>query len=258
MTTLKTYAYSFVLLLLLSSYGLLAGWAQAVRPDTARTAPNSAPVAQQHVRGVQYSSPEEAAAALEAQKRLPLFAGISVSADVAGAVMATFTPYGQYEAAARINLRGRYFPTFEMGMGHSDHTDETTEIHYKVNSPYFRVGMDYNVAKDLRSGNRIFVGARYGFTSFKYDMDGPDLTDPIYGGQQPFRFTGIRGTNHWGEIVAGLEAKVWGILHLGWTVRYRMRLYNQEAPTGSPWYVPGYGKNDTHALGGTFLVIFDI
>lgn len=257
--TLKTYAFFSALLLAAISLLPLQAFAQAERTDTARTAePASQGQKPQRIRGVQYSSPEEAAAALAAQKPLPLFAGVSVSADVCGAVMAAFTPYGQYEAAARLNLRGRYFPIAEVGIGSSDHTNETTELHYKVNAPYFRVGMDYNVAKDVRSGNRIFVGARYGFSSFKYDVDGPDIVDAAYGEQQTFHFSGLRGTNHWGEVVAGLEARVWGMLHLGWSVRYRIRIYNKESAVGNPWYVPGYGKNDTHALGGTFVVIFDI
>lgn len=250
--TLKTYAYSFALLLAAISMCGLPAQAQDTRADTARAEKT------QHVRGVQYTSPEEAAAALAAQKPLPFFAGVSISADLCGAVMAAFTPYGQYEAAARLNLRGRYFPIAEAGIGSSDHTNETTELHYKVNGPYFRVGMDYNVAKDLRSGNRIFVGLRYGFTTFKYDIDGPDIVDANYGTRQAFHFSGLRGTNHWGEVVAGLEARVWGMLHLGWSVRYRMRIYNKESALGNPWYVPGYGKNDTHAIGGTFVIIFDI
>ena len=210
------------------------------------------------IRGVQYASPEEAAAALAAQKRLPLFAGVSVSADLCGAIMAACTPYGQYEAAARLNLRGKYFPVFEIGIGASNHTNETTSLHYKVHSPYYRLGMDYNVAKNPRSMGRIFVGVRYGFTSYKFDVDGPVMTDPIYGDNIAFNYTGVRGTNHWGEALFGLEARVWGILHLGWSIRYRMRLYNKKTSVDNSWYVPGYGKNDTHALGGTFNIIFDI
>lgn len=212
----------------------------------------------QRVRGVQYASAEEAAAALAAQKDIPFFAGVSVSADVAGAVMAAFTPYGQYEAAARLNLRGCFFPIVELGIGVSDHTNETTNIHYKVHSPYYRVGMDYNVMKDRRSGNRVFVGLRYGFTTFKYDVDAPDIYDPVYDTSFPFLYSGLKGTNHWAEAVFGIEARVWGILHLGWSVRYKLRFYNKQSVIGNPWYVPGFGKNDTHALGGTFNVIFDI
>lgn len=251
---LKTFVFSFVLLLTSS---LPALHAQVAPADTAHTARRVA-TSDSRVRGVQYSSPEEAAAALAAQQDLPLFAGVSVSADVAGAVMAAFTPYGQYEAAARLNLRGRYFPVAEVGVGVSDHTNETSRLHFKVNAPYYRVGMDYNVAKNRRSGNRIFVGLRYAFATYKYDVDGPDITDPVYGTSQPFRYSGLRGTNHWAEAVFGLEARVWGILHLGWSVRYRLRIYNKQSAVGSPWYVPGYGKNDTHALGGTFNLIFDI
>ena len=59
-------------------------------------------------------------------------------------------------------------------------------------------------------------------------------------------------------MLFGLEAKVWSVVRLGWSVRYKMRLYNKESALGNPWYVPGYGKNDTHALGGTFQVIVDI
>ncbi len=210
------------------------------------------------IRGVQYTSPDEAAAALAAQKRLPFLAGVSVSADVCGMVMAACTPYGQYEAAARLNLRGRYFPIVELGIGTSNHTNETSNLHYKVHSPYYRVGMDYNVAKNARSMGRIFVGVRYGFSSYKYDVDGPNMIDPVYGTITPFCYTGVRGINHWGEFVAGLETRVWGMLHLGWSIRYKMRIYNKQTLVDNAWYVPGFGKNDTHALGGTFNVIFDI
>lgn len=248
MMMLKICAYSFVLLV--SSLLPVVASAQSATPaDTSQTQP---------VRGIQYTSREAAAAALEAARPVPFFAGVAVSADLCGAFMAAFTPYGQYEAAARINLWGRYFPTVEVGIGSSNHTNETTELHYKVNAPYFRIGCDYNFLKNRRSGNRLFAGARYAFTTFTYDIDGPDLVDPIYGTTTPYRFTNLRGRNHWGEILFGLEAKVLGPLHLGWTVRYRIRFSDRQSSVGSPWYVPGYGKNDTHALGGTFNLVIDI
>lgn len=255
---LKTFASSFALLTLVSLCPLRAQQADTTRTVSRSGAARPAAPAADQTRGIQYTSREEAAAALEAQKRLPLFAGASVSTDLCGLGMALAGKYGQYEAAARLNLRGRYFPIAEVGIGSSNHTDETTALHYKVNAPYVRLGMDYNVAKNPRGAGRIFVGARYGWTSFKYAVDGPDLTDPVYGTVTPYRFTGLRGTNHWGELVFGLEAKVWSILHLGWSFRYRIRFYDRQSAVGSPWYVPGFGKNDTHNVGGTFNLIFDI
>lgn len=251
---LRTFAFSFVLLLLSSTSTIAIAQTPRLTTDSVRVKP----VRKTQTQGIQYASPEEAAKALAEQTRLPLFAGVSVSADVCGMVMAAFTPYGQYEAAARLNLRGRYFPIVELGIGSSNHTNETTNLHYKVHSPYYRIGMDYNISKNVRSGNRIFLGLRYAFSTYKFDVDGPDMTDGIYNTSEPFNFKGVRGTNHWGEAVFGLEAKVWRFLHLGWSFRYRMRIFNKKTSTDNAWYVPGYGKNDTHALGGTFNVIFDI
>lgn len=249
--TLRTYAFTCALLLLSS----LPLQAQHVEGDTVRV---QRAEQTQRIRGVQYASREEAAAALAAQGRMPLFAGVSVGFDLCGAVMAVATPYGQYEGMARVNMRGKYFPTAEIGMGVSDHTNDNTQLHYKVAAPYFKVGIDYNFAKNPRSGNRIYAGLRYAFSTYKYDVDGPALKDDAYGTEQPFAFHGLRGTNHWAEALFGLEARVWGILHLGWSIRYRLRLSNKESAIGSAWYVPGYGKNDSHALGGTFHLIFDL
>lgn len=215
---------------------------------------NDSSATRQPIRGIQYDASIDSLR----MKPLPLFAGFSVSGDLAGAVMAACSPFGQYEAAARINLKGRYFPVCEIGWGTSDHTDETTDIHYKTHAPYFRVGCDYNFARDPRAFGRILGGLRYGFSSFKYDVDGPDIVDPVWGTVTPFRLEGIKGKVHWAELSFGVEARMWSIFRLGWSFRYRVRLSNQTSEHGDPWYVPGYGRNDTHALSGTFNLIFDI
>lgn len=243
--------FGFIFALSLFSSVSLPSFAQSAGEASADTVSR-----QGQVRGIQYT-PDESEL-LESLKPIPLFAGVSVSGDVAGAVMAVVSPYGQYEAACRVNLRGRFFPIFEAGWGLSDHTDESTELHYKTGAPYFRIGCDYNFARNRRSGNRILGGLRYGFSSFKYDVDGPDIVDNVWGTTTPFHFEGLKGNVHWCEVSFGLEAKIWSIFHLGWTVRYRLRLSNKTSDVGDPWYVPGYGKNDTHALSGTFNVIFDI
>ena len=99
---------------------------------------------------------------------------------------------------------------------------------------------------------------RYGFSSFKYDLDGPDIEDSIWGTHTPFHFSNLNSNVHWAEFVFGMEAKVWGVLHLGWSVRYRFRLSNKHAEVGQAWYVPGFGRNSASALSGTFNLIFDI
>lgn len=214
-------------------------------------------VANTRVRGIQYESKEAAAAAL-LHPKLPLFSGMSVSADLCGAVMAAAGAYGQWEGAFRLHLREEFFPVVEAGWGVCDHTNETTNLHYKTSAPYFRIGCDYNFMKDKTSGNRIFGGLRYAFTSFKYDVDGPPIKDPVYGTMTEFSYHDVSSNAQWMEVVFGLEARVWKFLHLGWSFRYRFQTHEKKSALGNSWYIPGYGKTGSTRLGGTFNLVFDI
>ena len=240
--------YTFVLLSLLAAAPAVA---QTPADTTGRPAGG-------RVRGIQYvESDHDAEAARE--KAIPLLAGLSLSGDVAGLVMAAFTPYGQIEAACRVNLKERFFPIFEMGWGVSDHMDELTEQHFKANAPYFRIGCDYNVANDRLSGNRIYVGARYAFSSFKYDLDGPALSDPVWGGSSPFNYKNISSTAHWGELVFGFQVKVWGNFHMGWSIRLKKYFSISNSKSSQPYYIPGFGTTTSStAWGGTYNLIFDL
>lgn len=193
------------------------------------------------------------------EKPVPLFCGVAVMADVAGLAMKSIgSDYAQMEVACRINLKDIYMPVVECGYGTADRTGDETNNTFKTQAPYFRIGMDYNFSKRKQTGNRLYAGVRYAFTSFTYDIGDPDFGDPVWGVSRPFNMKGLDGRMQWGEIVFGMEARIWSIFHLGWSVRYKARFGHKVSPYGEPWYVPGFGKNDTSCLGGTFNVIFEI
>lgn len=224
-------------------------------PFGANAQRDSVAAAPQKIRGVQYS-PDNVASAQ--QKELPFLAGFSVSGNLAGAFLSLVSSYGEYEGVVRANIKGTYFPIVEIGMGVSNHTDEATNLHYKTNSPFFRVGLDYNILGDKISGNRVFAGGRLAYSSFKYDISGPNLKDPFWNNEVPYDFKGLSGNQLWLELTFGVETKIWKIFHLGWTARYKNRISGKSASIGEPWYVPGFGKSGTTVIGGTFNLIFDI
>ena len=53
-----------------------------------------------------------------------LFQGVLVGVDLFGAVQRQVSDYGQYEAFLRLNLKGKYFPVFELGMGDAEHEED--------------------------------------------------------------------------------------------------------------------------------------
>ncbi len=188
---------------------------------------------------------------------VPLFRGVQVSYDLMGTIMRAVSDYGQYEAAVRVNLKDRFFPTAELGYGSSEHNPEgSSVIHASTNAPYFRIGCDLNVAKKKHDDYRVFIGLRYGFTAFTFKADA-EYTDPVWGNTVNYRIEESGCNYHWGEFLFGVDAKICGPLRLGWTVRYRMPLSTNEGQAGQIWYVPGFGKRG-NKIGGTFNVIFEL
>lgn len=206
----------------------------------------------------QGSSSKAKQAHVEKNDTTPLFKGFAVSFDLVGAIQKMVSDYGQYEASLRINLKDKYFPVFELGYGMSEHDDAVTNNYYKANAPYARIGVDFNILKNKHDIYKMFAGFRLAATSFKYDLYHPDITDPVWGGSSTYSATGVKCSYTWIEAVIGIDAKIWGPFHLGWTARYRSRMSADEGDYGNCWYVPGFGKRGKTNLGGTFNVTINI
>lgn len=129
--------------------------------------------------------PTKYIAPLTEKPKLALFQGLTFSADILGPIIYLFSDYGSTEAALRLNLKNTYFPIIEVGYGKCKSTDVETNISYSTSAPFFRAGIDFNILKNKYMDNRLYVGARYGISSFKFDMSGPVMTDPIWEVRHP-------------------------------------------------------------------------
>ncbi len=194
------------------------------------------------------------------EPQAPLFCGVAVMADLAGPVMKVLsTRYDQLECGARLNFRDHYFPLVELGIGECDRDGEENSNHFETRAPYFRVGMDYNFNKK-HNGNRLFAGVRYAFTSFDFDFQNPDFSDPVFSGgtTDGLYLNDQKARMQWVELSVGCETKLWSFIRLGWTLRFKARLHQKDQPHGEPYYVPGFGKNGNTTWGGTCNLVFDV
>jgi len=190
---------------------------------------------------------------------IPLFRGFQVSFDLVGAAQLALSDYGQYEGAVRLNLHDQWFPIIEAGIGKANHrNDNITELNYKTTAPYFRIGVDVNLMKNKHDENRLYGGIRYAFTSYKVDISRDKFVDPVWKRDTSFSVEDMSCSQHWVEAVFGIDAKIAGPLHLGWSVRYKRRIAHKDGDIGQTWYVPGYGIYSDTRLGATFNVIIDI
>ena len=196
--------------------------------------------------------------AQEQKEKAPLLSGVAVSADVVGfAMKAVGAKFANMEVGARINILDKYFPAAELGIGDCHREGAETGNTFSTTSPYMRFGLDYNFNKK-HNGNRLFGLFRYGFSSFKYDIGNETFTDPTYGTAKPLNLEGQKATGHWLEFGVAVETKLWSFVRLGWSIRYKSRVALSAPDEGDPYFVPGFGKNDSNGWGGTVNVVFDV
>ena len=205
---------------------------------------------------------EKKMAITEEKATVPLYQGTYVGLDVFGLGSKIFgSDFTSAEVSVEVNLKNRFIPIVEIGYGHTDTTDDETNIHYKASAPYFRIGMNYNILfKKPHLPGYAYGGIRYGFTSFTYDVDGPAMVDPTWGNiTVPFTYNGVKSNVGWVELVGGLTTKVYKNFYMGLSVRYRVRTSMKKTENTEPWYIPGFGKNKAnHFALGTYSLIYKL
>lgn len=190
---------------------------------------------------------------------IPFFRGVAVSVDIFGAVQRQVSDYGQYEAALRVNLKDKYFPVVELGLGDAHHdVDVVSGVEVKTRAPFGRVGCDFNIMKNKHDDYRIYIGARYAYTNFKFDMQRADVVDPIWGCTAHYGVDKATCYYHWLEGAFTVDAKITGPVRMGWSVRMRRRIASDEGPAGEVWYVPGFGRAGKTCISGMFYLTFEL
>ena len=189
------------------------------------------------------------------------YQGMSVGVDVFGFLnQALGSDIMTTEASVEANLLNKFFPVVELGYASINTTNDETDIFYKTSAPFFRVGLNYNVFhKKPHLPGYFTVGLRYGFSSFKYDVQAPDLVDPNWGHTSiPVSYTGQKTNASWAELVLGLRANVYKGFYTGFTVRYRARLSMTEHENSEPYFIPGYGRGKPNNFGITYNIIYKL
>lgn len=143
-------------------------------------------------------------------------------------------------------------------IGNEDKTVDEEQINFTTKGSYIRVGFDYNSFENwLNMENQIYVGLRYGFSTFNHKLNSYRIYNsdhyfndvfPIEEGQ---KFDGLNA--QWLEVVAGIKAEVFDNVFVGFSFRLN-RLITQKQPNNfENLYIPGFNKT----YGGEFGIGFN-
>lgn len=178
---------------------------------------------------------------------IPFYNGFSIGTNLLGyAEVFTKSKTLSPEVALQVSLKQRYFPVLEVGISRG-----TIPVYgggeYRLSGDFYgRVGVDCRVMGDDQK-NFFFVGVRYGFSPFSYQITGAGIENPYWPDNQlPFKDQKISTTAHFFSGVLGLRVSLSRFIAMGWNVRYNYLLDTYKSDYAAPSFIPGYGMRGSN------------
>jgi hypothetical protein len=145
---------------------------------------------------------------------------------------------GDYRLTRRFYLAGE--------LGNEEKTVDDDRLNFTTKGTYFKAGFDYNTFENwLDMENMIYVGMRYGISSFSQTLNSYKIYDPTnYYGENTVisgkKFNGL--TANWIEIIGGVKAELFSNLYLGFSLRLNYLVSNKKPDGFDNLYIPGFNR----------------
>ena len=171
--------------------------------------------------------------------------GIRVGADLYRPARSLYEDgFKGFEVVADYRLTKKIYLAGELGT--VDYTIDDDQVNFTTKGSYFKVGFDFNAYENwLDMENMIYVGVRYGFSSFSQNLNSYTIYDTsdyfqdvtIYPNKE---YDGL--TAHWAEVIGGIKAEIYDNLFLGFSVRLNILLSETKPDNFANLYIPGFNR----------------
>ena len=162
--------------------------------------------------------------------------------------------YRGFEVVGDYRLTKKFYIAGELG--NEDKTVDDDRLNFTTKGSYFKVGFDYNSFENwLDMENMIYVGMRYGVSSFSHTLNSYKIYDPTnYYGENVVisgeEFDGL--TANWLEVVGGIKAELFNNLYMGFSVRLNYLVSNKKPEGFDNLFIPGYNRTYDGKFGAGF------
>jgi hypothetical protein len=153
--------------------------------------------------------------------------------------------YKGIEFVGDYRLTKKYFLAAELG--NENKTTDDDRLNFTTKGSYLKVGFDYNAYENwLDMENIISIGLRYGFSTFNQELNSYKIynANPYFGETPPVasgaKFNDL--TASWIEVVAGLKAKVFDNVFIGFSLRLNRLVSNKKPGNFDNLYIPGFNR----------------
>jgi hypothetical protein len=153
--------------------------------------------------------------------------------------------YKGIEFVGDYRLTKKYFLAAELG--NENKTTDDSRLNFTTKGSYLKAGFDYNAYENwLDMENIISIGLRYGFSSFNQELNSYRIynANPYFGEVPAIasgeKFNGL--TASWIEVVAGIKAKVFDNVFVGFSLRLNRLVSNKKPGNFDNLYIPGFNR----------------
>jgi hypothetical protein len=171
--------------------------------------------------------------------------------------------YKGIELVGDYRLTKKYFIAAEVG--NENKTTDDDRLNTTAKGTYLKVGFDYNGYENwLNMENIISIGMRYGLSSFSQQLNSYKIYNANpYFGEVPAITSGTKYnglTASWIEVVAGVKAKVFNNVFVGFSLRLNALVSNKKPDNFDNLYIPGFNRtyNGTFGVGLNYTVTYFI
>lgn len=187
----------------------------------------------------------------------PLLYSSSIGFNFFDGVMSLFgQKHSSYDISASLSLHNWIEPIVELGIGFADNHPENGNFRYKSKPSFYgRIGANYNFLYKSNPDYQFYLGLRFGYTNYKYEITDVTINSDYWGQTNNFSILNQKAHAFYGQAVAGLKVKIWKWFSLGWSIRYGFKIKESMGSNSNPWFIPGYG---TRALSASFSLIYTI
>lgn len=132
-------------------------------------------------------------------------------------------------------------------LGYIENTSDEDFMNFTTNGSYLKAGFNYNAYSNwLNMQNEIFVGMRYGFSTFSQTLNSYTINSDAF--LDDFAFTSENGQKfdnlnaHWAEFVLGIKAELFNNLFLGFSFSGKKMVSTKEPDNFKNLFVPGFNR----------------
>jgi hypothetical protein len=162
--------------------------------------------------------------------------------------------YRGLEVVGDYRLTKKFFIAGEIG--NEDKTIDDDRLNFTTKGTYFKVGFDYNSFENwLDMENMIYVGMRYGVSSFSHTLNTYKIYDPTNYYGETIITSGAKFDNlnaSWVEVIGGIKAELFNNLYLGFSVRLNYLVSNKKPADFDNLFIPGYNRTYDGKFGAGF------